>query len=124
MAKYLGLDVGRARVGLALADLESRVAVPLAVYELDADFWARLRDLYQKEAIARIIVGWPIGLGGQKSGQTEAVGEFIQELQKQLPEATVERVDERLTSKATNLAGDNDAQAAALILNNYLERQL
>ena len=124
MAKYLGLDVGRARVGLALADLTSGVAVPLAVFDLNADFWARLRDLCQKEAVERIVVGWPVGLDGQNSGQTEMVVEFVQELKKQLPEAIVECVDERLSSKATNLASNNDAQAATLILNNYLERQL
>jgi len=123
MAKYLGLDVGEKRVGLALADSEARVAVPFAVFIRQNGFWDKIKTLYVHEGIERIIVGWPVGLDGQNSVQTEAVEDFIQTLQRRLPEAIVERVDERMSSKATNLAQDNDAQAAALILNNYLERQ-
>ncbi len=123
MAKYLGLDVGEKRVGLALADMDSGVAVPYGVYEREADFWGRLEALCRKEAVERVVVGWPVGMSGQKSQQTLAVEDFITELKERLPEMAVETVDERMTSKATGLGQNNDAQAAALILNNYLERQ-
>jgi putative pre-16S rRNA nuclease len=67
--RLLGVDYGRVRVGLAVSDPERRIASPLATYKRrDLQQDARyLRDVIEKEEIARIVVGLPVHLDARES---------------------------------------------------------
>lgn len=131
MSKILGLDYGDKHIGLALADSETRVASPLMILENKGDdsVIEELKKIVAEEEIRRIIIGRPQGMQGQESDQLKKVNEFIKLLENNFDLAIITE-DERLsTVMANNLIKEqkkkgkrNDAVAAMLILQSYLDK--
>lgn len=129
MSKILGIDYGQKKVGLALADEETKLALPLTVVSPE-ELKVKIQELIDSEKISKIVVGWPLALSGQETNQTKEVGEFVNKLRSIFNiEVVVE--DERLTTiqaKKSSLAkqgrdsqGNDDAVAAMHILQTYLD---
>jgi|SRR5580700_752877 putative Holliday junction resolvase len=145
----LGIDYGRARIGLALAD--ARTALPRPLDTLQRinrnEDMRRLREIVRTHAVKQIVVGLPLRLDGSRGEMAEEAARFGERIRKQLG-IPVEMVDERLTSwEAERLLEDHsgkvfhddaktshkkrrestrasvDAMAAAVILKEYLERE-
>ena len=95
----LGLDYGRARIGLAIALEAVRITRPLEtlVRKNRNEDMRRLRDIVRKHGVTQIVVGLPLRLDGTRGEMAEEAERFAERLRKQfgLP---VELVDERLTS--------------------------
>lgn len=149
-ARILGVDYGRARVGLAIADPETRLARPLDTLERvnRNEDMRRLRETVREHGVKQIVVGLPLHLDGSQGEMAEEAARFAQRLRKQIG-VPVEMVDERLTSwEAERLLEETqgrvlhkknaapgrkmqtkqgkvtvDAVAAAVILKDYLARQ-
>lgn len=126
--KYLGIDFGTRRVGLAMGDTETRVAMPLEILLMDEKFWERLTKLVRDEKVDEIVVGMPRSLrDAGVHGQTATlVADFIDELKMRVP-LPVHEEDERFSTALANrlLKGskkDRDSVAAAAILQSYLDR--
>ena len=146
--RILGLDVGERRIGVAAADSETPVALPVGVVErtepaADAVAIARLMGEQKAEAL---VLGLPISLNGSLGPQAKAVREFGDQLSARLG-LPVEYWDERLStveaqrrlrppdsrprqnkgSRSTKgrraASGRIDALAAAIILQSYLDRR-
>jgi putative Holliday junction resolvase len=146
--RILGLDVGERRIGVAAADSETRVALPVGVVEridpaVDAAAIARLMEEQKAEAL---VLGLPISLNGSLGPQAQAVRAFGDQLAARLG-LPVEYWDERLstveaqrrlappanrgkpskrgrsTKGRQTPAGRLDALAAAIILQSYLDRR-
>ncbi|MDP3062287.1 MAG: Holliday junction resolvase RuvX [Chloroflexota bacterium] len=133
--RVLGLDVGEARIGLALSDGEGRMASPIGALQrsaIEADVRQVLEDAARHGA-ERLVVGVPISLSGERGPQERAVRGFV----KALRAATALRVDtcdERLSTveaerrlheagvKPSRDRGRLDAASAAIILQAYLDR--
>jgi putative Holliday junction resolvase len=145
-ARILALDYGRARIGLAIASANSAQASPLATMDRinRNEDMRRLRGLVREHGVRQIVVGLPLRLDGTRGDMAEEAARFGQRVHKQLG-LPVEMVDERLTSwEAERLLEEQqgrtihatsskkrqketakfgvDAMAAALILNEYLDR--
>jgi putative Holliday junction resolvase len=143
----LAVDYGRARIGLALASAEARLARPLATLERinRNEDMRRLRELVRKHAVKQLVVGLPLLLDGTRGEMAEEAERFAQRARKQIG-VPVEMVDERLTSweaerlleeefgkkyrdetekkkKATDEKPTVDSVAAAVILREYLANQ-
>jgi len=131
LIRVLALDLGEARVGVALSDPLGMTAQPLEVIER----WrllARLREIIAEYEVQRIVVGYPLKLDGSDGPAAIAVKAATAEIEKEtgLP---VELWDERLTTAQANrmmIGGDVrradrkskiDKVAAALILQSYLD---
>jgi putative Holliday junction resolvase len=144
--RILGLDVGERRIGVAAADSETRVALPVGAVErtepgADAAAIARLMEEQKAEAL---VLGLPISLNGSLGPQAQAVRAFGDELAARLS-LPVEYWDERLSTveaqhrlvpptgrkskggRSTRGGraprGRLDAVAAAIILQSYLDRR-
>jgi len=132
----LGLDIGEKRIGVAIADPEGLLAIPLTVIERvgeEADLKAIL-DLANEHGARRIVVGLPRSLDGSIGKQAERVLSFSGVLS-QRTDIPVDTWDERLsTVAAERLLSDagvksdkrrarRDAMAAAIILQGYLDRE-
>ena len=121
--KYLGIDWGEKRIGLALADNEIKIAVPYKVVgTLD-----KIIQVIEEEKVDKIIIGQPIKMRGDKKDLSDEFNNFIKIL-KEAVTIPIKLVDERLSSKAADaLIGDKktkaprDAIAAMLILQSYLD---
>jgi putative Holliday junction resolvase len=146
-ARVLALDYGRARIGMAIADVETALAQPLGTLDRinRNEDMRRLRELVRERGVQQIVVGLPLRLDGTRGEMAEEAARFGQRVHKQMG-LPVEMVDERLTSwEAERLLEEHqgrtmrtasskkrrkenektgvDAMAAALILKEYLDRR-
>jgi putative Holliday junction resolvase len=131
--RSLGLDIGDKRIGVALSDPGGILASPLTVInrrDESRDIEAII-DIISQQRVGRVIVGLPHSLDGSLGEQAEKVKAFTQRLAS-LIQVPLEYRDERLTTvmaeRLRRAAGDkkrrkarDDAQAAALILQGYLD---
>jgi len=122
--KYLGIDFGDRRVGLALAE-QGSMAAPYKVVERknDKQLINDIKTVVESEAVDIIVVGLPISMSGRESQRTEITKQFI-DLLKENFDLPVESIDERLSSKLFEKQGINkdlDKFSAAAILDSYLD---
>lgn len=130
--KILAIDYGSKRVGLALGDNETKLALPFGVIEREDDdkLVAKILELIEAEEIDRLIIGEPITLAGQISEQTKINKKFVDIISKKVL-VPVELVDERLTSSRADAAilgtaaptRSRDELAAMFFLQDYLDRE-
>src|SRR5437879_12903280 len=101
-AVILAVDYGRARIGLAIADAETRMAQPLSTMERinRNEDMRRLRELVRAQGVKQIVVGLPLRLDGTRGEMAEEAERFAQRVRKQIG-VPVEMVAERLTSWAS-----------------------
>ncbi|MBI4812519.1 Holliday junction resolvase RuvX [Candidatus Falkowbacteria bacterium] len=122
--KYLGIDWGEKRIGLALGDDETKIATPFKV----VGGLEEVLKVIREEEIDVMVVGKPISIFNfQFSIFNKKFNKFIEELRKKAG-VSVEFMDERLTSKAADALGGTkktkaprDAVAAMLILQSYFD---
>ena len=123
------LDVGEKRIGVAVADLSIKIAIPLETVEVDGRELAAISKIVISENTETIVVGYPRNQSGEATAQTRYVEEFSYKLKDIAKEVIFQ--DESLTSvlaedrlksyKKPYKKGDIDALAAAIILQDYLE---
>lgn len=133
MSKYLAIDFGLKRTGLAITDDSKIIASPLAAVESN-----KLMEYLIKQVsiqnITKIILGFPLRLDGSDSHITENVRLLKTVLEKQFPEVEVILQDERYSSsraqQTVHFAGKKkqhkdkgliDKLSATIILQEYLE---
>ena len=127
---YIGLDVGGQRIGLAVGDSIGRIAQPLQTLPTD-QFGLRIRQILQENDVTDVVVGRPRNQAGDPTAQTTAVEQFALQQVEPLG-VSVHWQDESVTSviaeerlkarKKPYTKGDIDAEAAAIILQDYLEQ--
>ena len=138
--RVLGVDLGERRIGLAISDPSRTLARPLTTLTIQsrrdavdrvADAIAALRA--EDDGLEMVVVGLPMKLDGSASPATARTVEFIEALRGRVPVAILTE-DERLTSQEaeSRLAVRErdwrqrkkklDAAAAAIILQDYLDR--
>ena len=126
---FIALDVGEKRIGVATADVAVRIAVPVTTIEVDGSELKAIAELVINERPAALIVGYPRNQKGEPTAQTDYVENFAKQLEDMGPKIIFQ--DESLTSviaeqrlisqKKPYTKGDIDAQAACIILQDYLE---
>ncbi len=100
MKRWLGLDLGHVRIGVALSDPLGLTAQPLEVLRsagTQKDLMA-IGELVNRHEVTQVIVGLPFNMDGTESSTTQKVREFTGKLAGRL-NIPVFFVDERLTSK-------------------------
>ncbi|OGZ41972.1 MAG: hypothetical protein A3C80_02385 [Candidatus Ryanbacteria bacterium RIFCSPHIGHO2_02_FULL_45_43] len=126
MARYLGIDYGTKKIGIALSDEGGRIAFPKVVIENNWDTVAQyLSELVEKERVCTIVVGLPLGLDGTETAMTAKARAFALKLKNEFhPPVVFEK--EVLSTKAvrpnTTTKEMIDASSAALILQGYLDK--
>ena len=131
--RALGLDVGDARIGLALSDPTGMLASPFGFVERGPSDLADIVSVAEENEVAEIVVGLPLSMSGDSGAQASKVRGFIRKLRSQT-DLPIKTVDERLsTVQAQGMLrqsgrrrrdrdrGEIDAAAAAVILQTYLD---
>ncbi|MBL7022150.1 Holliday junction resolvase RuvX [Patescibacteria group bacterium] len=122
--RLLGIDYGMSKIGLAIADDDSKMAVPFKILkEVDIDKQLELvLEIIKDENVDKVIIGLPTSLKQNRTDQTGITEVFV----KALKEKGIDIVtaDERLSSKAAQSLGvkEDDAVAAMTILQTYIDR--
>jgi putative Holliday junction resolvase len=130
--RILGIDLGRARIGVAVSDELGMLAHPVETIPASTDAVRRIAEIVREKDAERVVVGLPRHMNGSVgTGATEALA-FARKLQALLS-CEVVTWDERLTTTAANRAlresgrktrdtrGVVDQVAAQMILQGYLD---
>lgn len=135
--KYVALDVGDVRIGVAKSDIMGILATPLEVIDRrKVKAVKRIEEILIQENTKSLVIGIPKSLDGTEKRQAEKVREFIEKLNKSIEGLKIFEVDERLTTVSadrllneTNKKGALekrkvvDKVAAAIILQTFLDRK-
>jgi len=134
MSRYLALDHGTKRIGIAISDELKMIAQPLEFIPTEPydAFLARLKQIIAEKEVELVFVGMPRNMDGTFGPAAEKVKEFIAGLTPEIS-MPIKTLDERLTSAQANrvlLEGNVrradrkqkvDAMAAAILLQSYLD---
>ncbi len=125
----IGLDVGEKRIGVAVGDTAMGIAMPYSTIDADGTELAAIADLIKQQQSNTLVIGYPRNQSGEPTAQTEYVETFAKKLSD--IDAKIVFQDESLTSVLAEqrlksyqkpyAQADIDAEAAAIILQDYLE---
>lgn len=128
-SKVISLDVGEKRIGVAIGDLDVKIASPLTTIQVDGTEIDEISKILSTHNTDTIVVGYPRNQLGETTAQTEFVEEFANKLKKLSGNIIFQ--DESLTSviaenrlKSYNRPyskSDIDAHAATIILQDYID---
>ena len=132
--RYLSVDLGQKRTGLAHTDLLRTIASPLETVRTP-DLMTRLKELIGSGQYKGLVVGWPLETSGREGKSVERVRSFVSQVKKSFPEVEIHKVDERYSSEEASSAmimsglpkkkrqekKRIDQIAAAIILQRFLE---
>jgi putative Holliday junction resolvase len=133
--RILGLDLGDARIGLALSDPLGITAQPAGKIDSGGTTanLRRIRAFIAEHQVVEVVVGLPLHLSGESGARAERAREFARRLGSALPGVSVEMWDERLTTAEAERAMISgnvrrrrrremiDTLSAVLILQSYLD---
>jgi putative Holliday junction resolvase len=133
MGRVLGLDLGDARVGVAISDPDRRLAVPLGTVRTGApDDLKAIAKLVREHDVTLVVLGLPLTMAGERGTRARHAEGFADALRSVL-EVPVVLQDERLSTveaeRALREAGATgrerrrrvDRSAATVILQSYLD---
>lgn len=103
---WMGVDLGNARVGLALSDPELTFAHPAGNIRAYGDYSMTVEDVIDRiedEHVSHVVVGHPLLLSGKEGESARKAGAWADRLRYRLAvegfdDVTVELLDERLTT--------------------------
>jgi len=141
--KFLGIDFGTKRIGLAISDEKAVLAFPKEIVLNNADTFKKIGEIINKEKIKEIVIGESVDFSGKLNALSARIEVFILELAARFSLA-VHKQKEFLTSVEARRSkngkaslspsqahskikqiksGRIDASAAALILQRYLDQR-
>jgi putative Holliday junction resolvase len=134
--RVLGLDLGDARIGVAISDPERRVAVAVGTVHVGRPPGELLAiaELVREQGATSIVIGEPLSLDGSRGPSASRAAAFAEAV-RAVVDVPVVLYDERLStveaSRGLQRAGINtkrqraviDAAAAQVILQSWLDAQ-
>lgn len=142
--KYLGIDYGTKKIGLAISDQNGKIAFPKSVIPNSKNVVQDILDIISCEGVESIVVGKSLDPWGSENLVQRKIDSFTKELSSHLDGIEIIEQDERGSSLAAtahlygkgNIANkkwtsrdnekkrqDEDAGAAAIILQRYLDKK-
>ena len=132
--RSLGLDIGDRWIGVAMSDPQGILASPHTIIRRtdESSGINAILAIIDQNQVGAVVVGLPLSLKGSIGSQAEKVQSFVQELSAHT-KVPIEYRDERLTTveaqrlmKMTKKGRKDrdDAVAAALILQEYLDERI
>jgi|GEM_PF-497184 putative holliday junction resolvase len=139
--RFLGIDHGQSKIGLALGDNEANFSLPYKIVKTE-EFFNVIHSVLEEESIEEIVLGLPKNLNNEETQQTAIVYDFLKELKEEV-KLPIHLEDERMTSvmgkgmqgrylredsrkenrkDKVKIKSDEDASSAALILETFLKR--
>jgi putative Holliday junction resolvase len=123
--RYLGIDYGTKKIGLALSDEAGMMGFPYRIVPNDAMFFEMVRQLVAAESVGAVVIGDSLDFSGNENKVAAEARAFAAQLE--AAGITVFFEPEMLTTQEARRDiegvrghGDVDASAAALILTSFL----
>lgn len=124
--RYLGIDYGSKRVGLAVSDDGGTMAFPYAILENNKRLLGEVVAILEKESLETIVFGESVDYKGNPNFVMKSASEFVERLKKATPVPVVYEREFLSTQQARFFQKDKkrvDDSAAAIILQSYLDRK-
>lgn len=142
MNRFLGIDYGTKRIGIAISDEEGNLAFPKEILLNSIDTLKKIGEIIKKENISEIVIGESVDFSGKLNALSARIDVFILELEEKF-NLPIHKQKEFLTSVLARSGKDTkkdynpsqthsrvkqiksgriDASAAALILQRYLDK--
>ncbi|MFA6338600.1 MAG: Holliday junction resolvase RuvX [Candidatus Paceibacterota bacterium] len=122
--KYLGIDYGEKRVGIAVSDETNKYAFPKVVLRNSSKIYSEIKRECDEEGIGHIVLGESKNFKGEENLIMKQIHIFKQNLERETglkvifhPEFMSSAQAERIQGGGKNL----DSSAAAIILQDYLD---
>jgi putative Holliday junction resolvase len=132
--RFLGLDIGGKRIGVAISDEMGLIASPVAMVPMGNRAGEEILAHASRLGAVLLVIGLPVGMSGREGPQAKEVRDFVDSIRETVG-LPVEFWDERLStsiaeksliasgSKRDKRKQQVDAVAAAVILQGYLDNQ-
>ena len=135
MGRLIGVDYGGKKTGVALSDLEQRIVIELEdiVDSRKERRIERMREIIEENGCQGLVIGLPLGLGGQETLQSREVRGFARVVLEKRWVIPIIFWDERFSSeeaewilrnegaKKDEIIRRKDMLSAKLILQGYIE---
>lgn len=125
--RYLGIDYGSKRVGIAVSDPTKTICSPLAVLKNSTTLVSEIKDICREKSIEAVVVGESKNYSFKDNFIMKEIRPFVETLKNELgipvylhPEFLTSREAEHIQGGGNML----DASAAALILKSYLDKNM
>jgi putative Holliday junction resolvase len=131
--RYLAIDYGTKRTGLAICDPTETIVSPMAVIKSRKELLDKISEIVNTEDVGAIVLGLPLNMDNSRGAQAQLVLKFAERLRNHL-NIPVYLQDERLSTyaaeeklslanlKKAGIADRLDAVAAGEILKAFLEQ--
>ena len=130
ISHILAIDYGMAKIGLAMADSETKIAFAFDVFANNKNFLQNLTNIIKKQNVNLIIIGIPAYANGKiVKYEGEELGKTLKKI---FPDMEIEYQNEMFTTKMAqnnliekgmrNIGQKDDAEAARIILQSWLEK--
>jgi len=141
--RFLGIDYGTKRIGIAISDENGSLAFPKEIVPNNLNTFKHIGDIIKGDKIEEIVIGESVDFSGQLNALSARIEIFISELKEKF-KLPIHKQKEFLTSVEARKSKDNkkdfnqkqshsklkqkksgriDASAAALILQRYLDKR-
>lgn len=141
--RFLGIDYGTKRIGIAVSDENASLAFPKEILLNDSHIFEKLENILKQENIGTIVIGESVDFSGKLNALSARIDVFILELEEKF-KLPIYKQKEFLTSVEARKVGTTkktfnpsqthskvkqiksgriDASAAALILQRYLDKK-
>lgn len=124
--RYLGVDYGTKRVGIAVSDEGGTLAFPYAILDNNKTLLGKVEDICSRESIETTVVGESVDYKGNPNVVTKEIEQFIAELRTRVTVPVVTEREFLTTQQARFFQQEKervDDSAAAIILQSYLDRK-
>ncbi len=141
--RFLGIDYGAKRIGIAVSDDDGRLAFPKEIIQNDREVISKIVEIIEEGGVEEVVVGESLDFLGEANPISREIERFVSKLQEKFL-AKIHREKEFLTSVEARKQGESkasfqksgahskmkkektgraDAGAAALILQRFLDRR-
>jgi len=136
--RFLGIDYGTKRIGIAVSDENIILAFPKGILPNDLNIFKNLEEILKTENVSEIVVGESVDFKGQENVVSKEIEIFISELKNKFNLPVYEQKEFLTSVEARGREGKEinndrkikregskkiDDSAAALILQRYLDRR-
>lgn len=123
--RFLGIDYGAKKVGIAVSDESNIFALPLCTLKNDSSLIENIKDIIKEKEISDIVIGESIDFKGKENPIMKDIYRFRGKIEAEI-NLPVHFEPEHMTSEEARLLQEDrkivDESAAALILQGYLDK--
>lgn len=126
LMRYLGVDYGTKRVGVALSDEGGTMAFPCAILKNSKELIGEIKNICVKEGVEQIVVGESLNYKSEPNSVMKEIKSFVDELEETISVPVLFEREFLSTQQARFFQEEKkhvDDSAAAVILQSYLDKK-